>query len=51
MAERKAKCMYCDELGFCDLYSNDAVVWKCTEDLLCKDYKVVRCENEMGECD
>lgn len=36
------KCKYCDELGFCTLYSNDAVVWKCKED--CKDYAEV-CED------
>lgn len=30
-------CMYCDDLGFCELYSNDAVVWKCMDE--CKDYR------------
>lgn len=34
-------CRYCDEYGFCTKYSNDAVVWKCTEDPNCKDYTEV----------
>lgn len=29
------KCMYCDEYGFCNKYSNDAVVWKCN---ICEEY-------------
>ena len=37
-------CRYCDEYGFCTKYSNDAVVWKCT-DPNCKDYK----ENDNEE--
>ena len=31
-------CDYCDEWGFCRKYSNDAVVWKCTEDPSCDGY-------------
>ena len=31
-------CQYCDAWGFCKLYSNDAVVWKCSKDPNCKDY-------------
>lgn len=31
-------CQYCDDQGFCDFYSNDAVVWKCTGVADCKDY-------------
>lgn len=34
------KCKYCDEMGFCDLYSNSAVVWKCRTP--CKDYEEVK---------
>ena len=29
------KCIYCDELGFCTKFSNDAVVWKCNN---CEEY-------------
>ena len=31
-------CLYCDDLGFCELYSNDAVVWKCKKDADCEGY-------------
>ena len=31
-------CQYCDDLGFCTKYSNDAVVWKCKEDADCDGY-------------
>lgn len=30
-----ANCMYCDELGFCDKYSNEVTVWKCNN---CEEY-------------
>ena len=32
------QCKYCDDQGFCDLYSNDAVVWKCKGVADCEDY-------------
>ena len=32
-------CMYCDEYGFCDKYSNEVTVWKCNGDSGCKDYE------------
>lgn len=38
-------CKFCDDLGFCTKYSNDAVVWKCKGDADCKDYV------EGDECD
>lgn len=28
-------CIYCDELGFCDKYSNEVTVWKCNN---CEEY-------------
>ena len=37
MGEVKS-CRHCDDMGFCELYSNDAVVWKCKEDAECEGY-------------
>ena len=33
-------CKHCDNLGFCNLYSNDAVVWKCKRELDCKGLEI-----------
>lgn len=42
------KCRHCDEYGFCNKYSNDAVVWKCKEDTACEDF-VDGAEDEEGD--
>lgn len=34
-------CAHCDDLGFCNLCSNDAVVWKCNQKADCKGYTEV----------
>lgn len=34
----KFNCRYVDDQGFCRLFSNDSVVWKCNEDAGCKGY-------------
>lgn len=33
-------CHHKDDHGFCNRYSNDAVVWKCNERINCKDRTV-----------
>jgi hypothetical protein len=42
-------CQYCDDLGFCTKYSNDAVVWKCKDDVNCVAYTEV--EDVDSRCD
>lgn len=42
----KFDCIHCDRHGFCKLYSNDAVVWKCKNDASCDGYVEDEVENE-----
>ena len=39
--DKDAICKHCDTDVFCDLHSNDAVVWKCNGGDSCKDYAEV----------
>lgn len=44
--EQDAICRHCDKDVFCDLYSNDAVVWKCNRSNGCKDYAKVAVDED-----
>lgn len=43
------KCTHYDDHGFCNLYSNDAVVWKCKR-YNCKGFEQIKVEYPCTTC-
>ena len=43
----KFDCQHTDDHGFCRLYSNESVVWKCKEDASCEGYVEGSIDDEM----